>query len=52
LDDEEWLSLATAALSQHWQKKTSANQKAEWSCPANEEMKLFGLTATNSPTTR
>ena len=23
LDDEEWLSLATAALSQHWQKKNA-----------------------------
>jgi hypothetical protein len=27
LDDEEWLSLATAALSQHWQKKNLRKTK-------------------------
>ena len=27
LDDEEWLSLATAALSQHWQKKNARKAK-------------------------
>lgn len=27
LDDEEWLSLATAALSQHWQKKNARKTK-------------------------
>jgi hypothetical protein len=27
LDDEEWLSLATAALSQHWQKKNASKIK-------------------------
>ncbi|HEY5233995.1 MAG TPA: hypothetical protein VIK35_10725 [Verrucomicrobiae bacterium] len=27
LDDEEWLSLATAALSQHWQKKNASKTK-------------------------
>ena len=29
LDDEEWLSLATAALSQHWQKKNLRKTKKQ-----------------------
>jgi hypothetical protein len=29
LDDEEWLSLATAALSQHWQKKNAHKAKKQ-----------------------
>jgi hypothetical protein len=29
LDDEEWLSLATAALSQHWQRKNAHKAKKQ-----------------------
>jgi hypothetical protein len=29
LDDEEWLSLATAALSQHWQNKNLRKAKKQ-----------------------
>ena len=29
LDDEEWLSLATAALSQHWQKKNARKARKQ-----------------------